>query len=143
MSYQQTVNEVRAAAIAVNPDGRFDHGRHVDLSQMFEGDYPFIYLYPFTIQDPAGEDFLVDSTLLVGFWMQDKPESTNAEREQLIAEMDVLSQAFLSKLKESKLVQIIGRPSREPQYSMYQGTLSGFAARFQYQNFDPCPPEIF
>lgn len=139
MIYQQTVNEVRTAAKAVNPNGRFDHGRHVDLSQMFEGDYPLIYLYPFTISDPQGDDFLSDNSLIVGFWKQDNPASSNEEREAIIAAMDVLSSSFLSKLKESKLIQIIGRPLREPQYQMYQGTLSGFAVRFTYQNFSPCP----
>lgn len=137
MSYQSTVNEIRAAAQAVNPNGRFAHGRHVDLSQMFEGDYSMIYLYPVTTSPGIDPNFIDTHTILLGFWQQDKPESTNEERESLIASMDVLSSAFMNELGDLKGVKI-SNVSKEPQYQMYQGTLSGFAVRFQYQNFTAC-----
>lgn len=140
MSYQQTVNEIKAAAETVNPNGRFAHGRHVDLSQEFEGDYPFIYLYPMTISPGVDPNFIDTNTIMLGFWMEDKPESTNTEREAIIAAMDALSTSFIEQLEDSKGVRITSL-TKEPQYQMYQGTLSGFAIRFQYQNFTPCPPE--
>lgn len=137
MSYQTTVNEIRTAAESVNPSGRFDHGRHVDLSQMSEGDYPFIYMYPININPAEDPDFIDSSIILIGFFRQDRPDTSNAEREAIIAEMDVLSDAFMTQLASSKLVKITNK-NKEPQYQMYQGTLSGFAVRFTYQNFTPC-----
>jgi len=137
MSYQQTVTSFRNAAQAANPNGRFDHGRHVDLSQLYEGAYPFIYLYPFTVTPGIDPNFIDTSTIIVGFWMQDRPDTTNEEREAIIAEMDVLSTAFLDELYEFRDLRITN-VSKEPQYQMYQGTLSGFAIRFTYQNFTPC-----
>ena len=137
MSYQQTVNEIRNAARTVNPNGRFDHGRHVDLSQMFEGDYPFIYLYPINTSPGVDPEFIDTNTILLGFWKQDKAESSNEEREKIISDMDALSTAFLEQIAELKGTRITA-VSKEPQYQMYQGTLSGFALRFTYQNFSPC-----
>jgi hypothetical protein len=138
MSYQQTVNEIRAAAEAVNPDGRFSHGRHVDLSQMFEGYYSMIYLYPFTINQSVDPEFIDSSTLLMGFFAQDKPDTSNEEREQIIADMDELSELFIEQLVLNKYAKIT-QLTKEPQYQQYQGTISGFAVRFNYQNFTPCP----
>lgn len=137
MSYQSTVNEIRSAANAVNPNGRFSHGRHVDLSQLFEGDYPLIYLYPITINPGVDPDFIDSSIITVGFFKQDRPDTLNQEREDIIAEMDLLSTAFIVALSESKTIRIF-QVSKEPQYQMYQGTLSGFAVRFTYQNWSPC-----
>ncbi len=137
MSYQSTVNEIRSAATVVNPNGRFDHGRHVDLSQMFEGDHPIIYLYPFTVTPGIDPDFIDSSVLLLGFFKQDRPDTSNEEREKIIAEMDVLSTSFLDTLIDMKLVKV-SSVTKEPQYQMYQGTISGYAVRLSYQNFSPC-----
>lgn len=137
MSYQQTVNEIRTAAEAINPGGRFEHGRHVDLSQGFDGAYPIIYLYPTNITPAEDPDFIDSTLVLLGFFDQDKTDTSPLQREAIIAAMDVLSDAFLSKLSENKLVKITNK-KKEPQYQMYQGTLSGFAVQFTYQNFTPC-----
>ncbi len=137
MSYQDTVNQIRQAANDVNPNGRFDHGRHVDLSQGFEGEYPIIYLYPANINPAQDPEFIDSTVLLIGFFDQDRTDTSTVEREAIIAKMDVLSSEFLDVLSESKLVKITN-VSKEPQYGQYQGTLSGFAIRFTYQNFTPC-----
>lgn len=137
MIYLQTVEEIRTAAMAVNPDGRFDHGRHVDLSQEFEGSYPFIFLYPWDMIDPNQSDFLYNHPLIVGFWEEDKPNSTTQEREELIGRMEMLKDKFMSKLRENKQVQITNVRSG-PQYQIHNGTLSGFAVSFNYQNYEPC-----
>lgn len=138
MSYQSTVNEIRAAAItALNGTGRFDHGRHIDLSQKFSGDYPFIFLYPITVTPADSPDFIDKNNLLIGFWMQDSPESSTIQREQIIAHMDVLSTAFMIVLADDSMVRVTN-VRKEPQYGMYAGTLSGFAIQLTYQNFTPC-----
>ncbi len=138
MSYLQTINEVRTVAQVVNPTGRFDHGRIIDVSQAFAGDYPVIWLYPFNTLTPNADEILDDSTLLIGFWQQDSPASTNAEREQIIGAMYDLAKQFFTQLQLNKLVRINGKVQLEPQYQMYSGTVSGYAARFNYQNFAPC-----
>ncbi len=140
MSYQQTVNEIRQAANDVNPNGRFDHGKHVDLSQGFEGAYPIIYLYPTNINPADGPGFIDSSVLLIGFFDQDRPDTSTAEREAIIARMDVLSSEFLELLGENKSAKV-SNITKEPQYGMYQGTLSGFAIKFTYLNFTPCVDE--
>lgn len=141
MSYLQTVNAVESAANTVNPTGMFDHGRVVDASQAFRGPFPVIWLYPMNtdIPSPGGPEFIDDNVLLIGFWKQDKPASTTAERKQIIADMDTLARAFLVQLVADKLIRIIGKIREEPQYQMYNGTVSGVALRLTYQNFAPCP----
>lgn len=136
MSYIQTIAEIRSAAEAVN-EGRFDHGRRVDFSQGFDNKFPFIWLYPVDINDAGINDTVDSTTILMGFWDQDKPSSSTAEREQLIAKMDALCTAFLAQLGLNYQAQATGI-SREPQYQHSQGHVSGMALRFTYQNFTPC-----
>jgi hypothetical protein len=138
MTYQQTVNEIRNAANAVNKNGRFDHGRIVDLSQAFNGSYPLIWLYPWRSTDPNVGDFLSTHPLVIGFWMQDRPDTSTLEREEIIAKMEVLKDSFIEKLRENSQVDL-RNVSSEPQYQMHNGTLSGYAVSFTYQNFSPCP----
>jgi len=138
MSYQQTINEIRTVAQVVNPTGRFDHGRIIDVSQAFAGDYPVIWLYPFNTLMPTADEILDDNTLLLGFWFQDSPSSSNAEREEIIARAYDLAKQFFTQVQLSKVVRINGRIQLEPQYQMYSGTVSGYAARFTYQNYEPC-----
>lgn len=137
MSYQSTVTEIRTAAEAVNPHGRFMHGRHVDLSQDAEGCYPVIYLYPITTNRATDPEFIDSHNLTIGFWMEDKPDSSNEDRENIIAKMDQLSDEFLLVLEELRGSRI-SNVQKEPQYQMYQGTLSGYAIRLTYQNFTAC-----
>lgn len=137
MSYQTTVNEIRAAAEAVNPNGRFINGRHLDISQAFDGAYSVICLYPININKVIDPEFIDSSVILLGFFKQDRPDTSNDEREQIIADMDELSDLFIEQLSENKLIKI-SNITKEPQFQQYLGTISGFAVRFNYQNFTPC-----
>jgi hypothetical protein len=138
MSYQSTVNQIRAAATsALNGQGRFDHGRHVDISQKFDGEYPFIFLYPVTVVRPDSPGFINRGNILIGFWMQDRPDTSTLDREQIIAQMDTLSDVFITALELNDKSRITG-VRKEPQYQMYQGTVSGFAIQFTYENYDAC-----
>lgn len=140
MSYLQTVADHRAAAIAVNPTGTFDHGRRVDLSQGYDKKFDIIFLYPIDVSDPdvSSDNFFDNTTILLGFWAMDKPSSSMEEREALIGRMDALATAFLAQIRTNSLIQITG-VTREPQYQHSQGHMSGMAVRYQYQNFTPCP----
>jgi hypothetical protein len=138
MAYQDTVNQIRAAATAaLAGTGRFDHGRHVDISQKFDGDYPFIFLYPVTVNAADSPGFIDRNNVLIGFWMQDRPDSSTLQREVIIAQMDELSNLFLEALDANDKVRVSGI-RKEPQYQMYQGTLSGFAIQFTFENFTAC-----
>jgi len=135
-NYQNIVNACRAAT----PTGkRFIHGRLIDFSQSYSGAYPLITLLPFTITDARGtSENRFDSTpLLIGFWKEDRPDTTPEEREALIVEMDELSDTFLNSLLQRTDLQITSI-LKEPQYQMYQGTLSGFAVSFNLNILAPC-----
>lgn len=135
-NYQNIVNACRAA---VPNAERFIHGRLIDFSQSYSGTYPLITLLPFTVTDARSTpDAIFDSaSLVIGFWKQDRPATTPAEREAIINEMDILSDAFIELLLERndlKLSNIL----KEPQYQMFQATLSGFAVSLTVQLVSPC-----
>lgn len=135
-SYQNIVDACRAA---VPIGARFIHGRLMDFSNSYTGEYPLITLLPFTTTDGRGtSDDRFDSTpLVVGFWKEDRPDTTPEEREAIIAEMDLLSDTYLDSLlglSDIQLVSIL----KEPQYQMFQGTLSGFAVSFTLNILRPC-----
>ena len=133
-TYSIIVNAVKDAAMAVNPAGRFSHGRKVDVTQEFDGAYPLINLYPF--KTPRDNDDNDSSKILIGFWMQDSPESSMDARQAIISQMDDLSDAFLEELEGSSLE--VNDLIKEPQYQFYQGTLSGYAVSFTAMTKAPC-----
>lgn len=136
-NYQNIVNACRSA---VPDDCRFIHGRLVDFSQSFTGVYPLVTLLPFTVTDARSTpDAVFDSAnLILGFWQQDRPDTTPEEREALIAEMDTLSDVFINNLLESSPALKLSNIQKEPQYQFYQGTLSGYAISFTIQLISPC-----
>lgn len=138
MSYQTTVNAIRAAAEAVNPNGTFTHGRRVDASQKsIQTNFPLIHLFPININKASGAEFIDTSTILIGFFQQDRPDTSMEEREAIIAEMDMLCSSFLTELEANKKISVASVVA-EPQYQMFSGTVSGFAIRFNLQDFTPC-----
>lgn len=135
-NYKNIVDVCRAAV----PDGqRFIHGRLIDFTQGYTGTYPLITLLPFTVTDARSTpDAIFDSaSIVVGFWKQDRPDTTAEEREAIIDEMDILSDAFLNNILESPAVKLTNI-QKEPQYQMFQATLSGFAISFTIQLIAPC-----
>jgi hypothetical protein len=136
-NYQNIVNACRDA---VPTSCRFIHGRLVDFSQSFSGVYPLVTLLPFTLTDARSTpDAVFDSAnLILGFWQQDRPDTTPEEREALIAEMDTLSDTFINALLDSSPALKLTNIQKEPQYQFYQGTLSGYAISFTIQLVSPC-----
>lgn len=135
-NYKNIVDACRAAV----PGGqRFIHGRLIDFTQGYTGTYPLITLLPFTVTDARSTpDAIFDSaSVVVGFWKQDRPDTTAEEREAIIDEMDLLSDAFLDNLLESPSIKL-SSIQKEPQYQMFQATLSGFAISFTIQLIAPC-----
>lgn len=135
-SYQNIVDACRAA---VPNGGRFIHGRLMDFSNEYTGTYPLITLLPFTTTDGRGtpDDRFNSTPLIVGFWQEDRPDTTPEEREALIAEMDALSDEFIDNLLGRSDIQLLSI-LKEPQYQMFQGTLSGYAVSFTLNILAPC-----
>lgn len=136
--YKQTVDEIRLAANAVNPHGRFEEGRVVDLSQKFKGSYPMIWLYPWRIRDPDASQFIYNHPLVIGFWELDKPHSSVEERREIIHRMEVLKDLFMAEIIARNRRHQISAVFSEPQYQMHNQTVSGYAVSFNYQNYSPC-----
>lgn len=135
-NYQNIVNTCRSAV----PGGeRFIHGRLVDFSQEYTGTYPLITLLPFTVNDfRSTPDEVFDfATIILGFWKEDSPHKTPAQREAIIAEMDTLSDQFINNLLDSTSTKI-SDIEKEPQYQMFQGNLSGFLISFRINIIAPC-----
>ncbi len=132
-------NIVTACRSAIPSDARFIHGRFTDFSQGYTGAFPLVTLLPFTITDARSTpDGVFDSAqIVVGFWQQDRPDTTPVEREAIISEMDVLSDQFINSLLDSPAVKL-SNIQKEPQYQMFQATLSGFAVSFTINLVSPC-----
>ena len=134
-NYQNIVNVCRDAT----PQGlRFIHGRLQDFTNEYSGTYPLVTLLPFTITDfrSTPDSVFDNSNILVGFWQQDSPDTTPSQREAIIAAMDNLSDTFIDNLLDIGIK--LSNINKEPQYQMFQGTLSGFAISFRIDLVAPC-----
>ena len=130
MNYSAVVNKIREAVASLPGDIRFIHGARIDGSLFTSGDaFPQIHLYPFTSTVDITNAFYERCDMVIAFWMQDKPDSSVEEREQIISEMDVLSKQFLIAL-DNEVSGRISNIRREPQYRQLQGTVSGYAITF-------------
>jgi hypothetical protein len=137
-AYKLIVDTIGGVCNSVNPTGRFIPGRVVDASLAADGNYPLIVLYPFTTRDPEGEASEFDSTtILLGFWEQDSPDTTPEQRVEIIHSMDLLSDLFKKSMLDKSNV-VMTQIDKEPQYQFYQGTVSGFAMQFRLQILQPC-----
>jgi hypothetical protein len=136
-AYQAIVDLIRASANAVNPTGFFVHGRRSDGSLEYNEAFPQIHLYPFTTNPQDTNSNILVANIVMAFWGQDSPESSNEEREAIIAAMDILSDNFLNNLDLSQLEIFSIR--KEPQYRTLSATLSGYAITFNLRVFiSPC-----
>lgn len=136
-AYQIIVDAIRDAANSVNPTGSFIHGRRADGSLNYDGQMPQIHLYPFVTQPQDSNRNLVFADIVMAFWKQDSPSTSNEEREEIISAMDELSNEFMDELDGGEL-EITGI-RKEPQYRTLSATLSGYAITFKIKVFDlPC-----
>ena len=135
-NYKNVVNKCRAATPV---DIRFIHGRLIDFTRGYTGTYPLVTLLPFTINDARSTpDNIFDSAnLVLGFWKEDRPDTTPEEREALVNEMDLLSDEFLEAILDSSSTKLTN-VQKEPQYQMFQATLSGYAISFTISLISPC-----
>jgi hypothetical protein len=139
MTYNEVIELIKNTADFVNPNGLFLHGRNFDLTLEFNQVFPQVHLYPFTQTIDRDNTHIVQTTMLVGFWAQDGHENSLSQRQSIINDMDLLSIAFETKLREAPKIQILSI-RREPQYLMYMGVLSGVALNIIINSGRGCPP---
>jgi hypothetical protein len=134
-TYKKVVKIIKECAERINPTGSFIHGKRFQVSQLKDTDLPLIYLLPYTITD--GEDWDTHN-ILMGFLMQDAPDSNTTQTENIQYLMNELCAAFQYELqqKEVRLENI----TTEPQAG-FQGTLSGFALSARLIVKDDCAPD--
>ena len=139
MNYQNIVDLIRNTANLVNPTGHFVHGRNTDGSLDYDYSFPQIHLLPVETTYDIPND-IKTHTLILMFWEQDSPESTNLEREQKIAAMDVLSDNFLNVLYNINTINIED-VLKTPEYRQLAGTASGYGLSFSIVSKVDCLPE--
>lgn len=134
MKYNDTVELIKSIADTLLTSGTFVHGRRIDGSIIFDKPFPQIHLLPFTVSKNRVNLFDTAS-LIIGFWFQDKPDSTPEERQEIISEADILCEAFIVAL-EARVNSVLEVPVQidsvktEPQYYNYMATASGYALTF-------------
>jgi hypothetical protein len=73
------------------------------------------------------------------FWDQDRPETTNDEREAIIAAMDDLSNTFLFALNFDVNVSL-SNVLKTPEYRQLAATASGYGLSFTVNSKIDCDP---
>lgn len=137
MTYQSIIDILRATALLVNPNGIFINARRTDGSLEYPNKFPQIHLYPLreTIDVNTSN---VTAEILMMFWQQDSPASTNEEREAIIAEMDILSTNYLLALNQNILS--ISNARKTPEFRQLAGTVSGYGLAFTLSGKIGCEP---
>lgn len=128
MNYQNLVDTIRNTANFVNPTGTFVHGRRSDGSLEYNEAFPQIHLL-LVRSEYDYNNANVRHNVIVMFWGQDSPESSNDERELLIATMDSLSDNFIIQLQTSTSF-LITNVLKTPEYRQLAGTVSGYGLSF-------------
>lgn len=128
--YQTLVNLIRDTAKAVNENGTFVHGRRSDGSLEYDGDFPQIHLYPFNGVIDIQNNYSGTYDVLMAFWEQDSPDTTNEQREEIIAKMDTLCKMFILQFDNS-VNGVVSNIQVQPQYRTLSATLSGYALSFR------------
>jgi hypothetical protein len=75
------------------------------------------------------------------FWQQDTPATTNERREEIIAEMDDLSDIFLFALNASSSLNL-SNVLKTPEYRQLAGTVSGYGLSFTINSKIDCASNI-
>ena len=143
MTYQQIVTMLRDSANAVNPNGFFHHGRREDFSLQypqlaFRTGYAGIGLLsptPRTTVDKVNA--IVTHECVMVFMEQDAPDSTEDDREDIIARMYVLSEQFMDYIYNNYPVAITNEV-KTPDYRQFMATLSGYSMTFTISDVISC-----
>jgi hypothetical protein len=129
MSYIGVVTLIKTVSESVNPTGLFEHGRRWDASLNFGENNKQIYLYPITANVDLNNHFFESWSVVMGFYFQDAPDSTELERQGLIVEADVMVTEFLNLLNETESIEL-SNSRKEPSYRQMAGTYTGYILTF-------------
>lgn len=129
MSYLGAVNLIKSISETVNPTGLFEHGRRWDASLNFGENNKQIYLYPITANVDLANHYFESWSIVMGFYFQDAPDSTELDRQALIAEADVMVTEFLNLLNETESIEL-SNSRKEPSYRQMAGTYTGYILTF-------------
>ena len=129
MSYLGAVNLIKSISETVNPTGLFEHGRRWDASLNFGENNKQIYLYPITANVDLANHYFESWSIAMGFYFQDAPDSTELDRQALIAEADVMVTEFLNLLNETESIEL-SNSRKEPSYRQMAGTYTGYILTF-------------
>jgi len=127
---------LRNTANAVNPNGFFVHGRREDFSLHFtesalandEAGIGLIAPTPRTTIDRVNG--VITHEVLLVFMKPDRPDTSEMEREAIIAAMDVLSNSYMQHLFANNDIDIRNE-TKTPDYRQFMGTLSGYSLTFK------------
>jgi hypothetical protein len=139
MTYQSIIDLLRNTAFFVNPSGVFMNARRTDGSLEYPNTFPQIHLYPLRETVDINTSNVTAEVLLM-FWQQDSPESTNEQREAIIAQMDALSTNFLLLLNAEDGVNI-SNARKTPEFRQLAGTVSGYGLAFTLSGKISCFPD--
>lgn len=129
MSYIVAVNTIRDIATAINPNGTFEHCRTWDASLEFNSPDGQIFLYPLQAGIDIANNYYETWQVVLAFYFQDAPDSTNEERENLVNSGYNLVRIFLTTLDAIEGVEISGIRV-EPSYRQLAGTYTGVILNF-------------
>lgn len=129
MNYSDIVNIIRNISNTINPTGYFMHGRRSDGSLEYDKNFPQIHLMPVrtNYEVAAGTK---NHEIILMFWDQDSPDSSDADRETLINNMDILSDLFLDSLYNDPANVSFNNVLKTPEYRQLAGTVSGYGISF-------------
>jgi len=129
MSYLGAVNLIKSISETVNPNGLFLHGRKWDASLNFGENDKQIYLYPITANVDLANHYFESWNIAMGFYFQDAPDSTELDRQALIAQADAMVTEFLNILNETESIEL-SNARKEPSYRQMAGTYTGYLLSF-------------
>ena len=129
MSYIGVVTLIKTVSESVNPTGLFEHGRRWDASLNFGENNKQIYLYPITANVDLANHYFESWAVVMGFYFQDAPDSTELERQALIVEADNMTTLFLNDINLTEGVEL-SNVRKEPSYRQMAGTYTGYILTF-------------
>jgi hypothetical protein len=133
------IDLIKTAMKLVNPGGTNRHGRRDDRSLASIAEHqPLGWLLPITTTDPEPGAIFFSTQVILGFYMQDSPNTSEEEREEIIRQMNELMTQFIGALRLLEKKHDVRSVRREPQYRQFSGTLSGVAVSFNYLTLEPC-----
>jgi len=129
MSYLGVVNLVKNLSEAVNPTGLFSHSDKWKASLNFDKVNKQVYLYPIEATVDLSNHYYEKWNCVMGFYFQDKADSTAEQQQGLIAQADDMVTEFLAILNQVEGFDL-SDVRKQPSYKQMAGTYTGYILNF-------------